>query len=85
MNQPKPTPIKDQPAEEMPRSGFLTPIWVRRRYSISNSTLYSWCASGILPPLHRIGPRAVRFRAEDIRRFEEERMARGVKPAEPQQ
>ena len=69
----------------LPRSGFVTAGWLKRYLSISNSTLYSWCASGILPQMVTVGPRARRFRAEDIRRFEQDRMARDVKPTAPQQ
>ncbi len=70
---------------EIPASGFVTTSFVRKRYSISNSTLYEWVAKSFLPPLHKLGPRAARFFAEDIRRFEQERTARDVKPAAPQQ
>ena len=55
---------------EMPTTGFVTPHWVKRYYSISNSTLYQWVADARLPPLYRIGKRAVRLRAEDLQRFE---------------
>lgn len=65
---------------ELPRTGFLPPVMVRKYLAISNSTMYAWVASGVLPPLYRVGPRARRFRAEDIQRFEEERTARDVKP-----
>ncbi len=61
---------------EIPKSGFVTTAWVRKRYSISNSTLYSWLSSNFLPPTYRVGPRAVRFRAEDIQAFEAKLLAR---------
>ena len=60
----------------LPKSGYLTAEWVKRRYSISNSTLYKWRAdtrdgggTGFPAPV-RIGPRAVRWRAEDLAVFE---------------
>lgn len=65
---------------ELPRSGFVTTHWVKSRYKISNSTLYSWIASHYLPPLMKVGPRAVRFRADQIREFEEKLLPRDVKP-----
>ena len=55
---------------ELPLSGFVTPTWVKDRYSISNSTLYSWIAKGLFPAPVRIGPRATRFEAESLRRYE---------------
>ena len=60
---------------ELPRSGFVSASWLKRYLAISNSTLYAWQSSGILPRMVAVGPRAKRFRAEDIRRYEEERMA----------
>lgn len=55
---------------DIPQTGFVTPQWVKRRYSISNSTMYSWLAQNYLPKTYRVGPRAVRFLAADIRAFE---------------
>ncbi len=55
---------------ELPASGFVTPRYVRSRYSFSNSTLHAWQQKGIFPKSVRIGPRAVRFRVEDLREFE---------------
>ncbi len=55
---------------ELPQTGFHTPHWVKKRYSISNSTMYAWIARNHLPAPVKIGPRAVRFRAEDILAFE---------------
>lgn len=54
----------------IPHEGYLTPLWVKKHFSISNSTLYSWIAERRLAAPLRLGKRAVRFRAEDIRRFE---------------
>ncbi|WP_152047143.1 helix-turn-helix transcriptional regulator [Aureimonas psammosilenae] len=65
-------------SNDLPATGFVTPSWVKRRYQISNSTMYLWVAQGRLPPLYRIGPRAVRFRAEDLRSFEEKLATREV-------
>ncbi|MBB2963514.1 AlpA family transcriptional regulator [Methylobacterium sp. R2-1] len=62
---------------ELPASGFVTPQWVKRRYSISNSTMYSWLAQDYLPKTYRVGPRAVRFRVEDIREFEAKLLSAG--------
>lgn len=54
----------------LPKSGYLTAGWVKRRYQISNSTLYKWIADKrFVAPVH-IGPRAVRWRAEDLAAFE---------------
>ena len=60
----------------LPQSGYLTADWVKRHYSISNSTLYKWLAdsrdgggNGFPAPL-KIGPRAVRWSAESLRKFE---------------
>ena len=55
---------------DIPQTGFVTPHWVRLRYSISNATLYQWVADKYLPPLYKVGPRAVRFKVEDIQAFE---------------
>lgn len=66
----------------LPQSGYVTPTWLKNYLQISNSTMHSWIASGWLPRPHRVGVRAVRFRAEDIRRFEQDRIAHGVKLAE---
>ncbi|WP_409565735.1 helix-turn-helix transcriptional regulator [Methylobacterium sp. E-045] len=55
---------------DVPQTGFVTPLWVKRRYSISNSTMYAWISRNYLPRPCRIGPRAVRFRVQDIREFE---------------
>ena len=66
----------------IPESGFLTPVWVKRRYVISNATMYEWISKKHLPAPLKIGPRAVRFRAEDIRGFEEKlRVSQGKTPA----
>ena len=64
---------------DLPRTGFLTPQSVKRHFAISNSTMYAWCASGYMPSMIAVGPRARRFRAEDILRFEQERMAASIK------
>ena len=61
---------------EIPLTGFVPPLWVKKRYAISNSTMYSWISRNFLPAPVKIGPRAVRFRAEDIQRFEAKLMAR---------
>lgn len=51
-------------------SAFVTADWVRKRYSIANSTLYAWISAKRIPAPIKIGPRAVRFRTEDILAFE---------------
>lgn len=51
-------------------ASFVTAAWVRRRYSIANSTLYSWIGTKRLPAPVKIGARAVRFRLDDILAFE---------------
>ena len=63
---------------ELPRNGFMTPHWVKKRYSISNSTMYAWIARNYFPAPVKIGPRAVRFRVEDIREFEAKVLARNT-------
>jgi len=55
---------------DLPATGFKTRQWVKLRYSISNSTLHLWQNEGYFPKSVKIGPRAVRFRVEDIRAFE---------------
>lgn len=55
---------------ETPSSGFVTSGWVKKRYAISNSTLYKWTSEGYFPAPLKIGPRAIRFRIEDIILFE---------------
>ena len=57
-------------AASLPQTGFLTAATVKRRYAISNSTLHKWRAEGHFPAPIRIGPRAVRYRVEDLRAFE---------------
>lgn len=54
----------------LPQSGYLTADWVKRRYSISNSTLYKWIAEGHFPAPVKIGPRAVRWASVSLRKFE---------------
>lgn len=60
----------------MNRDRYLTPKAVCRDLHISNSTLWNWVASGHLPKPVKIGPRATRFRLEDIERFEREALSR---------
>lgn len=67
---------------DLPQTGFMTPHWVKKRYSISNSTMYGWIARSYLPAPVKIGPRAVRFRVEDLRAFEAKFLARDDKAAE---
>ncbi|MDP4006164.1 AlpA family transcriptional regulator [Methylobacterium sp. NEAU K] len=55
---------------DLPPTGFKTRAWVKLRYAISNSTLHQWQTDGYFPKSVKIGPRAVRFRVEDIREFE---------------
>lgn len=61
---------------DIPETGFVTPHSVKQRYAISNSTLYQWIADKRLPAPVKIGPRAVRFRVEDLRAFEAKILAR---------
>lgn len=61
---------------ELPQTSFVTTAWAKKRYSIRNSTMYSWIASTYLPRPYRIGERAVRFRVEDLRAFETKVLAR---------
>lgn len=56
---------------DIPQTGFVTPHWVKQRYSISNSTMYAWISRNMLPRPYRVGPRAVRFRVEELREFEQ--------------
>ncbi len=53
----------------LPQTGFVTREWLKRHLCISNSTLHQWVADKRLPAPVKIGPRAVRFRAEDVRAF----------------
>lgn len=55
---------------DISHTGFVTTAWVKKRYAISNSTLYQWIADKRLPTPVKIGPRAVRFRIDDISAFE---------------
>lgn len=55
---------------ELPRTGFVTRERAKQYFSISNSTLHQWQKDGYFPKSVKIGPRAVRFRAEDLRAFE---------------
>lgn len=64
---------------DLPLSGFKTREWVKLRYAISNSTLHKWQAEGHFPKSVRIGPRAVRFRVEDLRSFEAKLLSRSDK------
>ncbi len=66
---------------EIPPGGFVSAVWVKRRYAISNSTMYEWIADKHLPSPIKIGPRAVRFRVEDIQRFEEGLLIRNAEAA----
>ena len=61
----------------LPQNGFVTREWVKLRYSISNSTLHLWQNEGYFPKSVKIGPRAVRFRVEDIGAFEAKLTATG--------
>ncbi len=58
------------PKGDLPESGYLTRAWVLARYQISNSTLHAWAAAGKFPKPVRIGPRAVRFVAQDLAAYE---------------
>ena len=63
---------------QIPDTGFVTPHWVKRHYSISNSTLYSWLKNlEGFPQPYRVGHRAMRFRVEDLRDFEAKLLAKG--------
>lgn len=55
---------------KLPDGGFVTSRFVRARYAFSNSTLHAWQNKGIFPKSVKIGPRAVRFRVEDLLEFE---------------
>lgn len=55
---------------DLPQTGFVTREWVKIRYAISNSTLHLWQNDGYFPKSVKLGPRAVRFRVEDLRAFE---------------
>jgi predicted DNA-binding transcriptional regulator AlpA len=59
------------------QTGFVTREWVKLRYAISNSTLHLWQNEGYFPKSVKLGPRAVRFRVEDIRAFEAKLTATG--------
>lgn len=63
---------------KLPDSGYVTPKWVQRRYSISNSTMYMWIKQKRLPPLYPIGGRAKRFRAEELHDFEQRCLSGGA-------
>lgn len=54
----------------LPKSGYVSPAWVKSHYGISNSTLYKWIAEEVLPPPLRFGTRATRFSVADLQRFE---------------
>ena len=73
--------MSDTPSTpELPLTGYITASFVKKYFAISNSTLYSWLAASYLPPIYKVGPRAMRFRAQDIRKFEQERTKGDVKP-----
>ena len=55
---------------ELPQAGYVTRQWLKQYLSISNSTLHLWVSHKRLAAPVQIGPRAVRFRVEDIRAFE---------------
>jgi len=38
---------------EIPQGGFVSTDWVKRRYAISNSTMYQWIADKHLVPSRR--------------------------------
>lgn len=67
---------------DLPQTGFVTALWLKQHLSISNSTLYQWIADQRLPAPVKIGPRAVRFRVEDIRAFEAKLTVMGKEDAE---
>ncbi len=60
---------------DLNHSGYVTAAWVKQRYKISNSTLYKWISDKHLAAPVKIGPRAVRFRLQDINEFEAKRSA----------
>ena len=57
---------------DLPQTGYVSRDWVKRHYGISNSTLHAWQnkENVFFPKSVKIGPRAVRFRVEDIREFD---------------
>lgn len=59
--------MNDHP--ELPQTGFVTRDWLKKHLSISNSTLHQWIADKRLAAPLKLGPRAVRFRVEDVRAF----------------
>ncbi len=72
------TPAMDASTSgELPPTGYLTADWVKRHYSISNSTLYKWIAEGRFPAPVKIGPRAVRWTSASLRAFEAKLMENG--------
>lgn len=66
-------------AKGLPHTGYVSAKQVKDYFSISNSTLYDWLKGSNpgFPKSLKLGPRAVRFRAEDIRRFEVAREREG--------
>lgn len=67
-------------AKALPHTGYVSAKQVKDYFSISNSTLYDWLRGSNpgFPKSLKLGPRAIRFRAEDIRRFEEAREKEGL-------
>lgn len=73
-----------KPITNIPEAGYVTCEWVKAYLMVSNATLYDWISKKHFPAPVKIGPRAVRFLAEDVRRFEQEaRLASGTRPASP--
>jgi predicted DNA-binding transcriptional regulator AlpA len=63
---------------DLPLTGFVTRERAKQYFSISNSTLHQWQAEGYFPKSVKIGPRAVRFRVEDLREFDAKVLARNA-------
>jgi predicted DNA-binding transcriptional regulator AlpA len=61
---------KTSPAlESMPPTGFLRPPQVLSLYPVSRSTWFEGITSGRYPKAVKLGPRAVGWRVEDIRKL----------------
>lgn len=52
---------------------YIRDVDIAARLGVHRTTVWRWARSGILPAPCRLGPATVRWRAEDIERFERTR------------
>ena len=76
MSLPAPSPGEPRGTSETSAAEFLTVEEAAAMVKVPCSTIYEWVRQGRLP-CYRLGPRAIRFTPELLRRFAEQNFDRG--------